>query len=146
ARRRAIAAGAAVVLGASLLALGSPFVPSEANAVDQSLPTWADVEAAKQDEATAAAKVAEIQELLTQVQAEVERTRLASEDAAAKAQRAQADYAAAFARAETLSAQAEKSRQIADEAAAQAASLVSQMYRSGGVDRSVELFLESDAD
>lgn len=144
--RRLAISGFAAVLGLLLVGLGFPVAPPAANAVDQSLPTWADVEAAKQNEAAAAAKVTEIQQLLVRVQAEVERTRLASEDAAAKAQQAQTDYAAAYARAETLAEQAEKSRQIADEASAQAASLVSQMYRSGGVDRSVELFLESDAD
>lgn len=120
--------------------------PASALTVDQSLPSWADVEAAKQNEASAAAKVVEIEGILKQVEAEVERTRALSADAAAKWQTAMNEYQAAIERADTLAAQAEKSRAEAKTASDQAAGLVSQIYRSGGVDRSLQLFLEADGD
>lgn len=120
-------------------------VPTPSQAIVSDLPTWADVEAAKQNEAAGAAKVTEIEALLVQVEKEAERTRLESYDADVAFDVAQQDLIAAQDRSTKLTAQAEQSTQEADAAAEQAASLVSQLYRSGGVDRNMELFLESDA-
>lgn len=146
---RWIGRGGAGLVAAALIVAGlnaAGLAPAQALSVDQSLPTWADVEAAKQNQAAAAAKVTEIEGILKQVEAEVETTRAASADAAAKYQQASEDFQAAAQRADTLSAQAAKSRDEANAASDQAAALVSQMYRSGGIDRSLQLFLETDGD
>lgn len=126
---------------ASALGMG---VLSPAEAAPAHLPTWQDVEDAKQNQATAATKVAEIEKLLVQVKADAVRTLSEAEAAGVKRDEAQAQLRDAQARVETLSTQAEASQKEADVAAEQAAALVSQIYRSGGVDRSVSLFLESD--
>lgn len=143
-KRSSYAAGlvlAALVGGAALG--GVPGV-TPAHALD--LPTWSDVEAAKQNEATAAAKVTEIEGLLAQSAAELERLRNESAKASAKAQIAEEQLQEAARREETLGTQAAQSQVEADTATEQAAALVSQMYRSGGVDRNIELFLESEGD
>lgn len=110
------------------------------------LPTWDDVEQAKKNEKAAAAKVSEIEDLIVQVQAQVETTRAASVLATEGAIEAEEAYLAAHLKTVELETQAAESEERAAAAASQAAALVSQMYRSGGVDRNVELFLESDAD
>ncbi|MGK0742169.1 M23 family metallopeptidase [Leucobacter sp. Z1108] len=137
-------AGAAIaaIIATALVGGGTGSVPAQA----LDLPSWADVEAAKQNEATAAAKVIEIEGLIAQGEAELERLRNLHADAVSAFQDAEAAFQAAARKSETLDAQAEQSRLEAEAATAQAAALVSQMYRSGGVDRNVELFLESEGD
>lgn len=115
-----------------------------AQALDLDLPTWDDVQKAKSNEASAAKKVTEIENLLDELEVQVEKTRNAAADAQQVAEAASEDALTAANRADALAEEAEKSRVEADEAAEQAASLVSQMYRSGGIDRNVELFLETD--
>lgn len=117
---------------------------SPASAIVSDLPTWQDVEKAKQNESAAAGKVKEIKELLVRVQQEVERTRAESEVAAKKFDDAASQLRDAQARMEALDTQAEASEAEATQASEQAAALVSQIYRSGGVDRNLSLFLESD--
>lgn len=110
------------------------------------LPTWSDVQAAKKNQSAAAAKVKEIKNLLAQSQVELERLRAESEEATAKAKAAEEAFQAAVVKSKQLDEEAAASQEKADEASGQAAALVSQMYRSGGVDRSLSLFLESDSD
>ena len=133
--------GIAVACG---LLLSSPQLASPSVAVAEGLPTWDDVEAAKQNEATAAAKVTEIEALLVQIEREVEQTKAELESAGAAFGEAEDALAEAQKRTEILNVKAEESTREADEASDQAAALVSQLYRSGGVDRNIELFLESD--
>lgn len=140
--RWATRVGAVLLVGAVVLTGQTAVAP--AHAVD--LPTWSDVQAAKQNEAAAAAKVTEIEGLLAQSQVELQRLRDESAAATAKAQAAEEAFRVAAAKSDMLDQQAAQSQEQADIAAEQAAALVSQMYRSGGVDRSVELFLEADAD
>ncbi|HUH53134.1 MAG TPA: peptidoglycan DD-metalloendopeptidase family protein [Microbacteriaceae bacterium] len=116
------------------------------NTDDLDLPTWDDVQAAKESKNAATAQVAEIEALLNQIQVLLEEARTRSEKASEKAFEAEEKFRAAHFKAEELQKHADESELRANEAADQAASLVSQIYRSGGVDRSVELFLESDAD
>lgn len=143
-RQRARLALGAAAIGAVLISgLGLGPV-SPATAIISDLPTWQDVENAKQSEAAASAKVAEIKDLLVRVQQEVERTRADSEKAAVKYDEAAKLLLDAQARLETLDAQAKASEAEAAQASEQAAGLVSQIYRSGGVDRNLSLFLESD--
>ena len=132
----------ATIVGSALVGAGTGSVPAQA----LDLPSWADVEAAKQNEATAAAKVIEIESLIAQGEAELERLRNLHADAVSAFQDAEAAFQDAARKSETLDAQAEQSRLEAEAASEQAAALVSQMYRSGGVDRNIELFLESEGD
>lgn len=142
-RRAALALGIAAV--GAVLVSGSGLGPvAPASAIVSNLPTWQDVENAKQNEAAAAAKVKEIKDLLVRVQQEVERTRADSEAASVKYDEAASQLRSAQARLETLETQAKASETEAQQASEQAAALVSQIYRSGGVDRNLSLFLEAD--
>ena len=134
-----LAAAGAVFIGGVGLGPVSP-----AHAIVSDLPTWQDVEKAKQNEAAASAKVTEIKDLLVKVQQEVERTRAESEAASVKFDQAASQLRDAQARVEALDTQAKASEAEAKQASEQAAALVSQIYRSGGVDRNLSLFLESD--
>lgn len=139
--------GAAILTATVIGLVGGPLgAPPQAHAdVDQSLPTWQDVENAKQNEASAAAKIKEIEALLVQLAAEVERTQRESEAAIAAYALAEDDLIQANMRLDELNLKLAESTQEADTAAQEAASLVGLMYRSGGIDRSTEMFLESDA-
>lgn len=133
---------AAVTIG--LLALGSVAPPSPAHALDLDLPTWDDVQKAKNDESKSAKKVTEIEALIKQVETQVETTRQASEVASARLLETEEELMLAEQQVVAFEKQAVESAEEADEAAEQAAGLVSQMYRSGGVDRNLEMFLETD--
>lgn len=113
---------------------------------DLDLPTWEDVQAAKQNTAAGQKKIAEIEALIAEVQARVEQARIRSEEASRVAVEAQQAYELAHAKAEELERQAAESEAEAQAAAEQAAALVSQMYRSGGIDRNLELFFETDGE
>ncbi|QIM17226.1 peptidoglycan DD-metalloendopeptidase family protein [Leucobacter insecticola] len=136
------ALGIGLVAGGLLL--GGQLGTTPAQAVN--LPTWDDVQAAKGNEAAAAAKVTEIEKLIKSGEKELERLRTESADANQSWQTAEAAAQAAAEKAATLETQAEESRAKADEAADQAAVIVAQMYRSGGVDRNMELFLQTEGD
>jgi len=116
---------------------------SAANALD--LPTWADVQAAKSNEAAASAKVKQIEGLIAQLQQQVAATRAEAERTMAEYTKAEAEYMAADARFQGLTAEAEASAAEAEAASEQAAILAAQLYRAGGVDQSLELFLDDDA-
>lgn len=139
-RRRLVGALAAALVGLALFRSGGA---TPAHGVE--LPTWDDVQAAKRNEAAAAAKVTEIEGLLEQSLAELELLRVATEQANASWQDAETAAADAALRAETLQAKADKSREEANVAADQAGVVVGQMYRSGGIDRSADMFFEADA-
>lgn len=142
---RRVLGGAAVVAICVGAFSGAEFVTAPAaQAIVSDLPTWNDVQRAKNDEAAAALKVAEIEGLIVEVQAEVEQTRAAAEEAAAKLFAAEEQLAQAEERLRSLEEQAAASQAEAEQAAEQAAALVSQMYRSGGVDRNLDMFLEAD--
>lgn len=144
-RVRLIGALALSVTVASGLIVSGAGVPTPSQAIVSDLPTWDDVEAAKKNQAAAAKKVTEIEALLIKVEQEAERTRAESEAAGNALAKAEEELRDAQDRSTKLKEKAEQSAKEADEAADQAAALVSQLYRSGGVDRNVELFLESDA-
>ena len=139
-RRRLVGALAAALVGLALFLSGGA---TPAHGVE--LPTWDDVQAAKRNEAAAAAKVTEIEGLLEQSLAELELLRVATEQANASWQDAETAAADAALRAETLQAKADKSREEANVAADPAGVVVGQMYRSGGIDRSADMFFEADA-
>lgn len=68
---------------ASIVAGAGPLLPAPAAqaAVDESLPTWEDVQQAKNDEAATATQITEIEGLLEQLAVEVETTRQKSKAA-----------------------------------------------------------------
>ena len=139
--RRWSAALAALATSAVLLA-GAAFGAPAAVAVNY--PSWDDVIAAKQNQAAVAAKVSEIKGYIADVQAELARLEQASAVANQEAADAEQQFLRADEKATALEAQAEASRVEAERTAEQAAALVSQMYRSGGVDRNMELFLGAE--
>ncbi len=141
---RRLAGGVGVLAIAGSLLVGGALGSAPAAALD--LPTWDDVEKAKQDQATADKKVDEIEGLIADGEKELDRLRNLHATTRAELDQAEANLADAAAKAETLRAQSAQSAQEADEAADRAGVLVAQMYRSGGVDRSMELFLDSDAE
>lgn len=114
-----------------------------AHALD--LPTWADVQSAKANEASAAAKVKQIEGLIAQLQGEVAATKAEAERTMGIYTQAEAEFMAAESRYQGLTAEAETSAAEAEVASDQAAILAAQMYRAGGVDQSLELFLDDDA-
>ena len=109
------------------------------------LPTWADVQAAKSNEAAAAAKVKQIEGLIAQLQQQVAATQAEAERTMGLYTQAEAEYMAADARFQGLTTEAAASAAEAEEASEQAAILAAQLYRAGGVDQSLELFLDDDA-
>lgn len=144
AARRALGGAAVLAIGLGVLGGVDLVAAPEARAAISDLPSWDDVQKAKNDQASAAEKVTEIEALIVQVEEQVEQTRKASEEAAAKLFEAEDQLLRAEERLQALEQQAEASAAEAEQAAEQAAALVSQLYRSGGVDRSIGLFLEAD--
>lgn len=137
----------AVIATAALAGIvGSPLTTvTTANAVDASLPSWQDVQDAKSNQAATDKKITEIEALLVQVAAEVEATKKESAAAISAYAIAEEELLRASSRLDELNLKLSESTQEADTAAQEAASLVGLMYRSGGIDRSTEMFLESDA-
>lgn len=133
----------ALVIAATLLT-APPATPPAAHAVD--LPTWDDVQRAKANQAATDAKVKEIEQLIVSQKKELDRLRNLHSDKLEASRVAEQKLAEAASRAKTLEDAAAASKKEADRAKEQAAALVSQMYRSGGVDRNLELFLDSNKD
>ncbi|MFV0433661.1 MAG: peptidoglycan DD-metalloendopeptidase family protein [Leucobacter sp.] len=136
------------VLGISILLAGGLVVGNTSSTPAQALdlPTWDDVQEAKKNQATASKKVTEIEGLLAEGEKELERLRNTHSVVVGEMQQAQAEFETAAQKAATLEKQAAASRKEADAAAERAGAIVAQMYRSGGVDRSMELFLDSDGE
>jgi murein DD-endopeptidase MepM/ murein hydrolase activator NlpD len=128
---------AALALAATLAGPVSP-----AQAVDY--PSWQDVQNAKSNTAAAANQVAEIQNLIANLNVQVQQAQAESEARGAELQVAQDKFDAAIRRANDLQAQADTSQATADTASRQAGQLASQLYRTGGTDLSVNLFLEGE--
>ncbi|MHA3683705.1 peptidoglycan DD-metalloendopeptidase family protein [Leucobacter sp. HY1910] len=115
-----------------------------AQAIELDLPTWEDVEAAKKNQKLADKKVKEIEALIAEGEKELDRRRNMHATTIEELRDAEVALAEASDKANTLNEEAEASRVEAKEAADRAGVIVAQMYRSGGVDRSMELFLDSD--
>ena len=118
--------------------LASPISP--AMAVDY--PTWEELQAAKSNTAAAANQVTEIQNAIAGLQTEVERTQAEAEARGVELQTAQEKFDDASRRASDLQAQADASKTQADAATRQAGQLAAQLYRTGGTDLSVNLFID----
>ncbi len=113
-----------------------------AQAVDY--PTWQDLQNAKSNTAAAANQVAQIQDMIAGLKVQVAETQAESEKRGAELQVAQEKFDEATRRATDLQAQADASKATADAATRQAGQLAAQLYRTGGTDLSVNLFLDGD--
>lgn len=137
-RRRFVSATGAVAALALLVTLVSPV--GAAQALDY--PSWQDLQNAKSNTAAAAAQVSKIQELLVSLQSQVEQAQAEAAARGAALEEAQQKFDDAARRASELQAQADASKATADAATRQAGQLAAQLYRTGGTDLSVNLFLE----
>jgi murein DD-endopeptidase MepM/ murein hydrolase activator NlpD len=136
--RRALAATGFVAALTLAVTLATPV--STAQAVDY--PTWQDLQNAKSNTAAAQTKVAEIQGLIANLQVQVAETQAAAEARGLELQIAQEKFDEATRRAADLQGQADAGKATADAATKQAGQLASQLYRTGGTDLSVNLFLD----
>lgn len=138
--RAYIAATVVAVVGL----LSGIVVAQSASATDY--PSWADVEAARGNEASKQAQITQIQGLIAGLEAEVA---AAQAEAVAKGEEygvALEKYGAAEQTADLLSTQAAKSTAEAEAASRQAGRLAAQLYRSGGSDLSMNLLMEKTSD
>ncbi len=136
--RRLIAGFAAVAI-----ALTGQVVVAAPSALAVDYPTWQEVQAAKRDTAAGAAAVKQITALIGQLAANVEATRLEAERRTEELFVAQQKYDDAVQRAATIQAEADASAAEAAEAERNAGQVAAQLYRSGGGDLGVNLFLEA---
>lgn len=140
-RQRSIVATGFLAALTLFVTLASPAGP--ALAVDY--PTWQDLQNAKSNTAAAATQVAQIQEMIANLKVQVAETQAESERRGAELQVAQDKLDEATRRANDLQAQADASKATADAATRQAGQLAAQLYRTGGTDLSVNLFLDGQA-
>ncbi|TFD24921.1 cell wall-binding protein [Cryobacterium sp. TMS1-13-1] len=125
-----------------LVTLVAPAAP--ARAVDY--PSWQDLQNAKANTSAAAAQVTAIENLIAGLQVQVQETQAAAEKSAIELEDAQREFDDATRRAEDIQKQADDSKATADAATKQAGQLAAQLYRTGGTDLSVNLFLEGEGD
>ncbi|WP_081882494.1 M23 family metallopeptidase [Cryobacterium sp. MLB-32] len=137
-RRRTISVAGGVAALALLVTLFSPV--GAAQALDY--PSWQDLQNAKSNTVAAAAQVTKIQELLVSLQSQVDQTQAEADARGAALEEAQQKFDDAARRASELQAQADASKATADAATRQAGQLAAQLYRTGGTDLSMNLFLE----
>ncbi|WP_437383418.1 peptidoglycan DD-metalloendopeptidase family protein [Plantibacter flavus] len=132
---------AAVVM--SLAIIGSFGVAAPAVAADY--PSWDDVQAAKGNEAAKAAEVTKIQDFIAQLKVELQQAQAEAEKRGTEFQAAEEAFFEADARATAIQAQADAKTTEADTATKQAGRVASQLYRSGGADLSLSLFLDGES-
>jgi murein DD-endopeptidase MepM/ murein hydrolase activator NlpD len=137
-RRRMLSVTGFVGAVALAVTLASPISPAQA--IDY--PSWEDLQNAKSNTASAANQVTEIQNAIAGLQAEVARTQSEAEARGLELQVAQEKFDDASLRASDLTTQADASKTQADAATRQAGQLAAQLYRTGGTDLSVNLFID----
>ena len=140
-RRHRVSLATGLVAALSLfVSLIGPAGPAQA--IDY--PTWQDVQNAKSNTAAASAQVSQIQGLIADLQTQVAQTQAESEARGAELQAAQEKFDEASRRAADLEAQSAASSAVAATATRQAGQLAAQLYRTGGTDLSVNLFLDGE--
>ena len=142
-RRRAVAAGVPATL---LLAFANPTAAMALRQPDY--PTWDEVEQARRDEATAQAKVDEIEGILIRLEADAAEYNQVALELAEEFHLAEDALDAATAKLDRLTGQADSAQAKADESEQRVAALVAQLARGGGGDVTLGLLLGSadDAD
>ena len=139
-RRSALAIGILGVAAAGVVA--APRLPA-AFAADY--PSWDDVQRAKGNESAKSAEISKIETLIANLKAAAAAAQQKAEAAGDAYFQAQQDYLDAARRADELQSQADKQAKKADEAADKAGQVAAQLYRSGGDNASLELFLSGSA-
>lgn len=129
-RNGAVRAGMVLALSVGLVVTGAAIAPSPAHA-DQ-YPTWADVQAAKANQAAAQAEVTQVTALLKNLQTESQQAQAAAVTAGQKLADAQDALFAADQTYQTLKTQADQLTAAADSASTRAGRVAAQLYRSGG--------------
>jgi murein DD-endopeptidase MepM/ murein hydrolase activator NlpD len=137
-RRRLLSMTGFVAAVTLAVTLASPIGPAQAI----EYPSWEDLQNAKSNTAAAANQVTEIQAAISALQAEVARTQAEAEARGLELQTAQEKFDEASLRASDLQTQADASKTQADSATRQAGQLAAQLYRTGGTDLSVNLFID----
>lgn len=138
--RRALA----TVVVTALAVTGTTIGAAPAAAVDY--PSWDELQAAKNNTAAAATAVEEIISLIAQLEQNVATTRAEAERRMVEYLDAQQRYDDAARKADEIQALADQTAAEADSAKQNAGQVAAQLYRSGGGDLSVDLFLESGDD
>ncbi|MGC5077387.1 peptidoglycan DD-metalloendopeptidase family protein [Agrococcus sp. DT81.2] len=139
--RHALATSAAVA--GMVLAMLVPGAPSaSAGEVDEyGFPTWAEVEAARGDEAAKNQQIEQIRGLIAQLESDLANAQAVSEQKAAEAIAAQSSYDEQVAVADRLQEQADEATGRAQQSQIAAGQLAAELARSGGTgDMSAELF------
>lgn len=139
------AATAAVSIAAAFALTATGGMPASA-APRPDYPTWAEVQAAKQNEAAKKAEIAKLEKLVKDLQAEADALAKVAMEKAEDALLAQGDLQAAEAKTSRLADQLADAQKRADSSAKLAAALVARLARSGGGDASVMLAFSSEAD
>jgi murein DD-endopeptidase MepM/ murein hydrolase activator NlpD len=127
-----------------VLATGALVGADESPAYAVDYPSWADVEAARANQAASQAKVTEIQALLVQLE-----TQLAAAQAEADAkgiayQEAEQKYFEATVKADELRAKADAAEAVAEESQTRAGQLAAQLARTGSNDLTMNLLLNGE--
>ena len=140
-RRSALALGILGVAAAGVVA--APHIPQAFAATDY--PSWDDVERAKHNQSAKQSEIQKIESLIASLKAQAAAAQQKAEQAGDEYFQAQQDYLDAARRADDLQSQADKQAKKADEAADKAGQVAAQLYRNGGDNASLELFLSGSA-
>ncbi|MDQ1130183.1 M23 family metallopeptidase [Microbacterium sp. SORGH_AS_0888] len=143
-RRTALGIGA---FGAIALAgVGASVVSSSSSAFAiEGYPSWDDVQAAKANEAAKASEIARIQQLISDLQADVANKQAIAKQKSDEFFAAQQAFFDAGVTADQLQSQADQQSSKAVDAANKAGRVAAQLYRSGGDGTSLQLFLAGSA-
>ncbi len=137
--RALLAAGLAVVIAIVWAVTASPIAASA-----DDYPTWDEVEAARADQAAAAAEVTRVKTLITQMQAEVERTQQIAIEKGNVAYEANETFQAKSRETTALQTQADEAAALADISERRAGQWAAQLSRIGGGDPTLQLFAGGD--
>jgi murein DD-endopeptidase MepM/ murein hydrolase activator NlpD len=140
-RRGALAAGAFSAL--ALTAFGVSAGTQAAHAADY--PSWDDVQRAKSNEAAKGGEITRIQNLISSLTQRVAAAEAAARAAGDEFYAAQQAFFEAAGRADSLQEQADAQAKIADESSRQAGQVATQLYRSGGDQAALEVFLSGSS-
>ena len=140
-RRGAFAVGALSALG--LTAFGISTGAQAAHAADY--PSWDDVKRAKSNEAAKGAEITRIQNLIASLTQRAAAAEAAARTAGDEYYAAQQAYFEQADRAAQLQQQADEKAKIADESSRQAGQVATQLYRNGGDQAALEVFLSGSS-
>lgn len=140
-RRGALTVGALSAI--ALSAFGVSATTQGAQAADY--PSWDDVQRAKASEAAKASEITRIEALIKQLTDQAAAAEAAARKAGEEFYAAQQAYFDQAAKADDLQAQADEQAKIAADSARKAGQVANQLYRSGGDEAALELFLSESS-